>query len=187
MTRRRKLAALILVSAVALGVSACGDRSLDGDTGTVPSNDVFSVTLRPVITCSPVESGITVPTVGNSSDPASMAVITIDGESCQLGPTAATGAVFADDAKATLADPEWVVNVGIRPGPAGADLLNVVTAKCYQRVAGCASGQMALVVDGNVVMRASVMAPEFAGSLQIAGNYTQEQAEALAVALNHAT
>ena len=78
-------------------------------------------------------------------------------------------------------------DLGRLPGPAGADLLNVVTAKCYQRVAGCASGQMALVVDGNVVMRASVMTPEFAGSLQIAGNYTQEQAEALAVALNHAT
>lgn len=183
MTPRRELAALALTLMVV--AAACGTSSLDGDTGTVERNDVFAVTVRPVIGCTPLESGVTVVPTGNPADPASMVVLPIDGQACQLGPTDAAGSVFAGDAVAEQSGGEWMVTVGIRPGADGETPLNVVADKCYQKVAGCASGQMALVIDGIVVMSASVMTPQFTGSLQIAGAYDEQQAKAVALALNH--
>lgn len=173
------LGALVWVAA------ACAEEG-SGTAGTVEMNDLLSVTVRPVLSCA-AEGAAT----GDPYDPAAMAVIVTPGadgssEACNVGPTAVTGTAFAGDAVAEDSDYGWVVNVSVREGAAGLDLLNVVAAQCFRQAAACPTGQLAVVIDGYVVMKATVMSAEFGPSLQIAGDYDEQQARAIAELLNAA-
>jgi preprotein translocase subunit SecD len=184
---RRPSAALLALLAVVAAACASADN---GSAATAEQNDVVSVTLRPVLGCSPAATDASIPTVGDPANPAGMVVLTTNGgETCQLGPTAVTGKVFAGDAKASAVGEteEWVVDVSIRAGKQGADLVNIVAAQCYRKASACASGEMALVVDGMLLVKATVSTPTFQGSLQIGGGLNETQAKALAEALNHST
>ena len=164
--------------------SGCSDAGT-GAAATVPMNDPVSVTVRPVLGCTP--DGVA---SGDAYNPAAMAVIVTplaDGtgsEACNVGPTAVTGTVFAGDAEAVRTAAGWVVNVGVREGADGLDLLNVVAAQCFRTASACPTGQMALVIDGYVVMKAAVMSAEFGSTLQIVGDYDERQARAIAELLN---
>jgi len=170
--------------ALAWLASGCSDEGR-GAAATVEMNDVVSVTVRPVLGCTP--DGVA---SGDAYDPAAMAVIVTPGpdgvgsEACNVGPTAVTGTVFAGDALAEEVDSGWVVNVGVREGADGLDLLQVVAAQCFRRSSACPTGQLALVIDGHLVMKATVMSEEFGTTLQIAGDYDQDQATAIAELLN---
>jgi len=182
---RRTIAKTVMAGTLVCGLAACGDNADNGATATVELSDPVSVTMRPVLGCAP--DGVA---SGDPYDPAAMAVIVTpaaDGtgsEACNVGPTAVTGTAFAGDAVAAQTDSGWVVNVTIRDGADGLDLFNVVAAQCFTTSAACPTGQMALVVDGRLVMKATVMSAEFATSLQISGAYDQTQAEALAEVMN---
>jgi preprotein translocase subunit SecD len=89
--------------------------------------------------------------------------------------------VFTNDATAEINNGNWVVNVGLQDGPAGADLWNALTTKCFNRDAVCPTGQIAIVLDGKVISAPVVQEAVFSGgTVQISGDFTEGEARDLA-------
>jgi len=98
-----------------------------------------------------------------------------------VGPAGASGLVFTNDATAEVSNGNWVVIVGLKDGPSGADLWNALTTKCFNRDAICPTGQIAIVLDGKVISAPVVQEAIFSGgTVQISGDFTQAEARDLA-------
>ena len=116
------------------------------------------------------------------NDPSTNAVLS-DGKggAFLVGPAGADGLVFTNDATAEINNGNWVVNVGLQDGPAGADLWNALTTKCFNRDAVCPTGQIAIVLDGKVISAPVVQEAIFSGgTVQISGDFTEGEARDLA-------
>ncbi len=116
----------------------------------------------------------------------------------QLGPTFTSGdrvleGEAVEDATAGLNQQgEWVVNPVFKGGEDGIDLFNEAAAACYNNTPECPAqtgsqrGQLAIVLDGEVLTAPSINEPTFSrDQIQISGSFDQESAQAVAVALRY--
>ena len=143
------------------------------------------VLLRPVLQSGSLSSTTTSTAPENApdlTDPNATVLLTDDmGISYQVGPAAATGDVFENDAAADISSGQWAVVVSLRGGVEGEDVWNALTTKCFNREATCPTGQVAIVLDGNVISAPVVQEPVFTGgTVQISGDFTEEEARDLA-------
>lgn len=114
--------------------------------------------------------------------PSDTEVLTDDaGTSYVVGPAAMSGSVFENDAVAEVNGGSWSVSVSLRSGAGGEDLWNGLTTKCFNRDAECPTGQIAMVLDGEVISAPVVQAAVFTGgTVQITGEFTETDARDLA-------
>jgi preprotein translocase subunit SecD len=76
------------------------------------------------------------------------------------------------------------VVVSLRDGAAGEDQWNALATACFNRTEICPTGQIAIVLDGTVISAPVVQEAVFTGgSVQITGDFTQQEAEDLAKVL----
>jgi hypothetical protein len=106
------------------------------------------------------------------------------GSFCKVGPAAGTGEVFADAQATLLAGSGWGVTATLRPGPNGEDVWNTLASECFNATATCPTRQLAIELDGEVISAPTVQQPEFTGLVQIAGSFSEAEAEDLADVLN---
>ena len=142
------------------------------------------VLLRPVLQSGTLSSTTTsAPSEApDLTDPTATVLITDDlGISYQVGPAEATGDVFENDAAADISSGQWAVVVSLRGGADGEDVWNALTTKCFNREATCPTGQIAIVLDGEVISAPVVQEPVFTGgTVQISGDFTEDEARDLA-------
>ncbi len=99
----------------------------------------------------------------------------------ELGPAAVTGEAL------TSANPQldsvgaWAVVPVFKAGSPGIDDLNVVAAQCVAQAPQCPTGQLAIVLDGEVISAPGVQQPSFErDSIQISGEFSEKEARDLA-------
>ena len=113
--------------------------------------------------------------------PGSEVLLGRDGFAYLVGPIAATGLVFENNAQATIQGANWSVVVQLRGGAAGADVWNALTSRCFSRDATCPTAQIAIVLDGEVISAPVVQEAVFSGGeVQITGDFTEQDARDLA-------
>ena len=124
----------------------------------------------------------TVPTTSNTLAPGQTILPgRKDGLIYLLGPVAATGEVFSNDATADVSSGGWAVNAKLRNGAAGEDLWNALAAKCYAGGTDCPTKAVAIVLDGEVISAPVVQTPSFTGgTVSITGSFSRSEAEDLA-------
>ena len=140
------------------------------------------VTLRPVISCQP---GVTAPDSSVSAN--DQAILPYPGadQSCLVGPSGGTGEVFEQGSASSTINPQtgqWVVNVDLRSD--GQVVWNQLAATCYSGGAECPSTQLAIVLDDVIQSAPTVQTPDFPGSVQISGAFTEDEVRSLARVLN---
>ena len=147
----------------------------DAESGDAESSDTES--SEPVVGESPISD--------DPTDPNAYAQLPgADGFVYLVGPAGATGDVFENDAVAEVVNGQWVVVVSLRDGAAGEDQWNALTTQCFNRAETCPTGQIAIALDGTVISAPVVQEAVFTGgSVQITGDFTQQQAEDLAKVL----
>jgi len=107
------------------------------------------------------------------------------GSICKVGPAGGTGEVFQDDATARiLSGSGWGVTVSLRGGSKGEDVWNVLASECFNATATCPTRQLAIELDGEVISAPTVQQPNFTGSVQITGSFSESEARNLARVLN---
>jgi preprotein translocase subunit SecD len=113
--------------------------------------------------------------------PGSEVLLGRDGFAYLVGPVAATGLVFENNAQASIQGANWSVVVQLRSGAAGADVWNALTSRCFGRDASCPTAQIAIVLDGEVISAPVVQEAVFSGGeVQITGDFTEQDARDLA-------
>lgn len=197
----------VLVPIVLLAVAGCGDdsdsaQSVDSDqsvestttTTTAPAAPVPSqepvgqdrsdLTVRPVLASFPntpelVETmGCLPATEADWLPERELVVQAADGEQCHsLGPVAADDLV--DDAAAERIGTGW--SIAVTMSADGLLAFNQIAAECFNRSPTCTTGQLALVVDEEVLSAPTIQQPEFdQRGVTISGDFTEEEAEDLA-------
>lgn len=157
------------------------DTTLPG-AATGPGNARLRGAATTTIPATPETTAPGIQVSEDPNDPSANAVL-IDGKggAFLVGPAGADGLVFTNDAAAEINNGNWVVNVGLQDGPAGADLWNALTTKCFNRDAVCPTGQIAIVLDGRVISAPVVQEAIFSGgTVQISGDFTEGEARDLA-------
>jgi preprotein translocase subunit SecD len=164
-------------------------------TTTAPTTT--SIAVAPSTTVSATEVGATTTTVAvavppsapqqdisMTNEPSKQAILEgRDGLVYFTGPSQADGQVFANDAAAQISSGSWVVAVGLRDGASGEDKWNLLAAQCFQKAATCPTGQIAIVLDGEVISAPVVQTANFSGSVQISGDFKEAEAKDLAKVL----
>lgn len=105
-----------------------------------------------------------------------------DGQVCPLH-RGVGGEVFLPDAAVVDADGTWTVTASLRPTTEG--VFNSLASGCYAHGEECSTGQLAFVLNDQVISVATVQTPEFSGSLMVAVD-DEATANALAAAINDA-
>jgi hypothetical protein len=101
-----------------------------------------------------------------------------------LGPPMADGSVIESAQAVRAPTGAWVVQPIFKAGADGIDHFNALAAECFQRTPACPMGQLAIVVDGDVVSAPSSNEPSFQrDQIQISGNFTEQSARAFAARL----
>lgn len=133
------------------------------------------VSLRPVLTCA---GGTPDEAAGQSELP------TLDGGTCIVGPSDATGEVFVRKSAGVDLDQQgrWVVAVDL--SNTGQNQWNALATQCYNGTAACPTTQLAIVLDDVIQSAPVVQTPNFPGSVQISGSFTEDEARSLADVLN---
>ena len=163
--------------------------AVPGDTSTTSPT---TTTTAPTTTA-PLGTS-TVPPTAPDPDLQGTAFQSEDGAVCYtLGPAGATGADLEDAHAALSGSMTWGVEVSARPSSAAAmnDLFNA----CYAADPSCPAmgtdgtgtgrGQLAIVVDGEVVSAPAVNGPDLADdTFTISGSFTEAEAKALADGLS---
>ena len=106
--------------------------------------------------------------------------------SYQVGPVALTGSAL-DTARAQLGQTgKWEVAPVFKGGADGIGLFNGIAAQCNSKAANCPSGQLAIVLDGQVLSAPTIDAASFkADQITISGSFTERTAKDLATALKY--
>ena len=162
-----------------------------GDVATGPGSArrAATTTVAPTDTTLPATTDTTINTTTNTAtaEQSQLAegqeiLADRDGSFVYLvGPVAATGEVFENDASAEIQNGSWVVVVTLRSGASGEDQWNAVAVQCFNKAETCPSQQLAIVLDGEVISAPAVQEPTFTGgSVQISGDFTEEEARQLA-------
>ena len=101
-----------------------------------------------------------------------------------LGPTAATGSTLDTADAVVQQDGTWVVNPTFKGGADGIDLFNQVATTCFNREPTCPSGQLAIVLDRDVVSAPAIQQASFErDQIQITGDFSEDEAKDLALVL----
>lgn len=105
-----------------------------------------------------------------------------------LGPSTLTGAGLSGADSSFRG--EFVVDATFKGGDQGADKFDEIAIQCFQGTPYCqpgpeGRGRLAIVVDGNVRSAPVVNAANFDGRVVISGNFSEQEAENLALLLRH--
>lgn len=172
------------------GVTTVVDSTLPAPSGPGSSRIVAATTVPPTTsspTTVPATQGST-PSLAeilasqDANDPnASVVLLGKSGDVYSTGPAGASGLVFSNDAAAEINNGTWSVVVGLLDGAAGEDIWNALSTRCFNKDATCPTGQIAIVLDGEVISAPVVQQAIFTGgTVQISGSFTEAEARDLA-------
>lgn len=172
------------------GATTVVDSTLPAPSGPGSSRIVAATTVPPTTsspTTVPATQGST-PSLAeilasqDANDPnASVVLLGKSGDVYSAGPAGASGLVFSNDAAAEINNGTWSVVVGLLDGAAGEDIWNALSTRCFNKDATCPTGQIAIVLDGEVISAPVVQQAIFTGgTVQISGNFTESEARDLA-------
>ncbi|MFZ9629575.1 MAG: protein translocase subunit SecD [Ilumatobacteraceae bacterium] len=99
-------------------------------------------------------------------------------------PIEGSGEVFTDNAQAAVLDNGWGVTVDLNDENGGRDTWNQLASACYNESTECSTGQLAIELDGIIQSNPKMNEPYFSGGVQISGDFTQDEASALAEVIN---
>jgi preprotein translocase subunit SecD len=104
----------------------------------------------------------------------------------KVGPVGLTGSAL-DTARANLGQSgQWVVQPVFKDNADGIGKFNGAASQCYSKSATCPSGQLAIILDGQVISAPSINAASFkADQIEISGSFTERTAKDLATALKY--
>ena len=149
---------------------------------TVPSS--VPVTAGPIV--GPTLPTTTLPVETTPADTTGQDVLALaDGtQICLVGAAGGTGEVFQrGSAKAGLNQNQaWVVTVDLRDD--GQATWNALAQQCFNGAPTCPSHQLAIVLDNVIQSAPTVQTPDFPGSVQISGSFTESEVRSLARVLN---
>ena len=172
------------------GATTVVDSTLPAASGPGSSRIVAATTVPPTTsspTTVPATQGST-PSLAeilasqDANDPnASVVLLGKSGDVYSAGPAGASGLVFSNDAAAEINNGTWSVVVGLLDGAAGEDIWNALSTRCFNKDATCPTGQIAIVLDGEVISAPVVQQAIFTGgTVQISGSFTEAEARDLA-------
>jgi preprotein translocase subunit SecD len=172
------------------GATTVVDSTLPAPSGPGSSRIVAATTVPPT-TSSPTTVAATqgsTPSLAeilasqDANDPnASVVLLGKSGDVYSAGPAGASGLVFSNDAAAEINNGTWSVVVGLLDGAAGEDIWNALSTRCFNKDATCPTGQIAIVLDGEVISAPVVQQAIFTGgTVQISGSFTEAEARDLA-------
>jgi preprotein translocase subunit SecD len=172
------------------GATTVVDSTLPAPSGPGSSRIVAATTVPPT-TSSPTTVAATqgsTPSLAeilasqDANDPnASVVLLGKNGDVYSAGPAGASGLVFSNDAAAEINNGTWSVVVGLLDGAAGEDMWNALSTRCFNKDATCPTGQIAIVLDGEVISAPVVQQAVFTGgNVQISGSFTEAEARDLA-------
>ena len=172
------------------GATTVVDSTLPAPSGPGSSRIVAATTVPPT-TSSPTTVAATqssTPSLAeilanqDANDPnASVVLLGRNGDVYSAGPAGASGLVFSNDASAEINNGTWSVVVGLLKGSAGEDIWNALSTRCFNKDETCPTGQIAIVLDGEVISAPVVQQAVFTGgTVQISGSFTEAEARDLA-------
>ena len=171
------------------GATTVVDSTLPAATGPGSSRRVAATTVPP--TTSPTTVAATpgsAPSLAeilasqDANDPnATVVLLGKNGDVYSAGPAGASGLVFSNDAAAEINNGTWSVVVGLLNGSAGEDIWNALSTRCFNKDETCPTGQIAIVLDGEVISAPVVQQAIFTGgTVQISGSFIEAEARDLA-------
>ena len=171
------------------GATTVVDSTLPAASGPGSSRRVSATTVPP--TSSPttiVATADSAPSLAeilanqDANDPnATVVLLGKNGDVYSAGPAGASGLVFSNDASAEINNGTWSVVVGLLKGSAGEDIWNALSTRCFNKDETCPTGQIAIVLDGEVISAPVVQQAVFTGgTVQISGSFTEAEARDLA-------
>jgi len=171
------------------GATTVVDSTLPASSGPGNSRRVTATTVPP--STSPTTVAVTpgsAPSLAeilasqDANDPmASVVLLGKNGDVYSAGPAGASGLVFSNDASAEINNGTWSVVVGLLKGSAGEDIWNALSTRCFNKDETCPTGQIAIVLDGEVISAPVVQQAIFTGgTVQISGSFTEGEARDLA-------
>lgn len=104
---------------------------------------------------------------------------------CLVGPAGGTGEVFERGSAAPGIDPQtgqWTVNVDLRSD--GQATWNALAQQCFNGSPTCPTRQLAIVLDDVIQSAPTVQTPEFPGTVQISGAFSEDEVRSLSRVLN---
>ena len=126
----------------------------------------------------------------DQSPEAEVVLADLDGNVYRLGPVALTGEAVEGATAALGQTGQWTVNPSFKAGSPGIDDFNAIASVCFSGAPECPAqsaegrGLLGIVLDDEVLSAPSINVASFTrDQVQISGDFTQEEAEALAVAL----
>jgi len=153
-------------------------------TTTPTTASPVPVSAGPIV--GPTLPTTTVPVASTPPDTTGQSVLaTADGtQICLVGPAGGTGEVFSrGSAKAGLnQQQQWIVTVDLRSD--GQATWNALAQQCFNGLSTCPSHQLAIVLDGVIQSAPTVQTPNFPGTVQISGTFTESEVRSLARVLN---
>ena len=150
---------------------------------------------RGLAPCPTAVDTLSLPTTGSSDDLIDRFVVLPkrddDGEvetRYLLGPSTLTGAGLSSADSSFRG--EFVVDATFKDGDGGADQFDEMAVECFSGTGYCPPGfqglgQLAIVVDGNVVSAPSVQTANFDGRVVISGGFSEQEADDLALVLRY--
>jgi preprotein translocase subunit SecD len=171
------------------GATTVVDSTLPAASGPGSSRRVSATTVPP--TSSPTTIAATADSAPSlaeilanqdANDPnATVVLLGMNGDVYSAGPAGASGLVFSNDASAEINNGTWSVVVGLLKGSAGEDIWNALSTRCFNKDETCPTGQIAIVLDGEVISAPVVQQAVFTGgTVQISGSFTEAEARDLA-------
>ena len=171
------------------GATTVVDSTLPAASGPGSSRRVTATTVPP--TTSPTTVAATADSAPSlaeilasqdANDPnATVVLLGKNGDVYSAGPAGASGLVFSNDASAEINNGTWSVVVGLLKGSAGEDIWNALATRCFNKDETCPTGQIAIVLDGEVISAPVVQQAVFTGgTVQISGSFTEAEARDLA-------
>jgi preprotein translocase subunit SecD len=155
--------------------------------GALTADDAAAICATPEFEVRPVlalEPALADSSTSAVATPGGDVQTSADGTRYFLGPALATAAAFEANAAAELVSGSWLVMVSLTDD--GGAAFNSAAEVCFAHDGLCPTGQLALVLDGQVLAAPSVATPEFAGEIQIAGAFDEPGATTIAAAINAA-
>ena len=164
------------------GARPMTDTTVPSETTVVAAAAASSTeTTIPTETTVPSDQAAAPVTTSAAPPAGSEVLMGKDGLAYLVGPVAATGLVFENNASANVQGSGWSVVVRLRGGAEGEDIWNALTTRCFGRDATCPTAQVAIVLDGEVISAPVVQEAVFnGGEVQITGNFTEQEARDLA-------
>ena len=171
------------------GATTVVDSTLPAATGPGNSRRVAATTVPPTTSSTTVAATPgSAPSLAeilasqDATDPnATVVLLGKNGDVYSAGPAGASGLVFSNDASAEINNGTWSVVVGLLKGSAGEDIWNALSTRCFNKDETCPTGQIAIVLDGEVISAPVVQQAIFTGgTVQISGNFDEAEARDLA-------